>query len=107
MSDDAIDLSQIYFTSAVAGLRLILIRGTTLNAPPAQAHGGCLNSGVTVALPGGSLAPWASINVGFLLGVQQSGAFRFLLNVEALTGTTEATATEARPTKSPDHTKQR
>jgi len=61
----------------------ILISGTTLDAP-AQANGGGLNSSATVALPGGTLANGASINVRFLLGVQQDGAFRFLINVEAL-----------------------
>ncbi|MDQ1522549.1 MAG: hypothetical protein QOE47_473, partial [Pyrinomonadaceae bacterium] len=43
-----------------------------------------LNSSVTVALPGGTLANGASINVRFLLGVMQDGQFRFLVNVEAL-----------------------
>jgi hypothetical protein len=49
-----------------------------------QPGGGGLNSGATVALPGGTLANGASVNVRFLLGVQQDGAFRFLINVEAL-----------------------
>jgi len=65
---------------------VITIEGTTLEQPPAQTIGGGLNSTasattVTLASP---LAPGASVNVQFLLGVQQGGSFRFLLNVEAL-----------------------
>jgi hypothetical protein len=61
------------------------VRGTLLEQPPAQASGGGLNSTLVVPLPGGALIQNASIDVQFLLGVQQDGAFRFLVNVEALT----------------------
>jgi hypothetical protein len=63
----------------------IFIVGTTLDAP-VQTSGGGYNSSVTVDLPGGMLANGASVNVRFLLGVQQEGSFRFLINVEALPG---------------------
>jgi uncharacterized repeat protein (TIGR01451 family) len=65
----------------------IIINGTTLHAP-LQPNGGGINSSAIVALPGGTLANGASINVRFLLGVQQDGLFRFLINVEALPGLT-------------------
>jgi hypothetical protein len=39
---------------------------------------------VSVAVLGGTLASGASINVRFLLGVQQEGSFRFLINVEEM-----------------------
>ena len=60
--------------------------GTTLEQPPNQSLGGGLNSTVgvgtvTLATP---LAPGASINLQVVLGVQQSGAFKFFVNVEAL-----------------------
>jgi uncharacterized repeat protein (TIGR01451 family) len=61
------------------------VRGTILEQPPAQPLGGGLNSTVTVTLPGGGLAPGASVEVQFLLGVQQEGNFRFLINTEGLT----------------------
>jgi glucose/arabinose dehydrogenase len=64
---------------------LLTVRGTLLEQPPAQASGGGLNSTLVVPLPGGALIQNASIDVQFLLGVQQDGAFRFLVNVEALT----------------------
>jgi hypothetical protein len=67
----------------------VLVKGTTVG-PPAQSSGGGLNSALVVALPGGSLAPNASVSVQFVLGVQQGGNFRFLVNVEALTGTPAA-----------------
>ncbi|MBC7930508.1 MAG: lamin tail domain-containing protein [Rubrivivax sp.] len=66
------------------------VQGTTLEqssvAPPAQPNGGGFNSTfsagtITLATP---LAPGNSINVRFLLGIQQTGTFRFFLNVEAL-----------------------
>src|SRR5205085_2875894 len=62
------------------------IEGLTLEAPPAQAQGGGLNSTlsagvITMASP---LAPNNSINVHFTLGVMQGGNFRIFVNVEAL-----------------------
>jgi hypothetical protein len=64
----------------------ITVRGTTLETPPAQALGGANNSSMsagTITL-GTPLAPGASINLQFLLGVQQTGSFKFFFNIEAL-----------------------
>lgn len=64
----------------------VTVRGTTLEAPPTQSLGGGLNSTLsagTIALST-PLAPGASINVQWLLGVQQTGRFRFIVNTEAL-----------------------
>jgi endonuclease G, mitochondrial len=63
------------------------VQGTTLEQPPAQANGGALNSTlaagtVTLAQP---LANGQSIDLQFLLGVQQAGTFRFFINIEAVT----------------------
>ena len=68
------------------GQEVVTVTGLTLETPPAQTNGGGLNSTLTVALPGGALAPGNTIDVQFLLGVQQQGNFRFLVNVEALPG---------------------
>jgi hypothetical protein len=62
------------------------VQGTTLEQPPSQPNGGGFNSSmsagtVTLATP---LANGASINLQFLLGIQQTGNFKFYLNVEAL-----------------------
>src|SRR5262249_41614061 len=60
--------------------------GTTVEQPPTQAMGGALNSTMsagTITLPT-PLAPGQSINLQFLLGVQQTGAFKFFFNIEAL-----------------------
>jgi hypothetical protein len=59
------------------------LTGTTLEGP-AQPNGGGYNSSLTVIPPSGSLANGASINVRWLLGVQQNGKFRFFITVEAL-----------------------
>ncbi|HJT65584.1 MAG TPA: lamin tail domain-containing protein [Pyrinomonadaceae bacterium] len=65
---------------------LIEVAGLTLETPPAQPLGGGFNSTLsagTIALDT-PLAPNSSITVNFLLGVQQTGAFKFFVNVEAL-----------------------
>jgi uncharacterized delta-60 repeat protein len=69
-----------------SGTSSITVRGTTLETPPTQALGGGFNSTlssgtVTLANP---LANGASIDVRFLLGVQQTGNFKIYLNIEAL-----------------------
>lgn len=61
----------------------VMVKGITLEQPPSQPLGGGLNSSIRVDLPPGGLAPGQSINVQFLLGVVQSGYFRFLFNMEA------------------------
>ncbi|HEY3581416.1 MAG TPA: lamin tail domain-containing protein [Pyrinomonadaceae bacterium] len=65
---------------------LIDIAGLTLETPPSQPLGGGFNSTlsagtITLETP---LAANSSITVNFLLGVQQTGRFRFFVNVEAL-----------------------
>src|SRR5262249_8956537 len=59
----------------------------TLEQPPGQPNGGGFNSSlssdtITLATP---LALGESINVHFLLGVQQTGSFKFYVNIEVLT----------------------
>lgn len=77
------DLRLLASTDTTANGGTIIIMGTSLDAP-AQVNGGGLNSSVTVALPGGGLVNGASVNVRFLLGVQQEGSFRFIVNLDAL-----------------------
>jgi hypothetical protein len=64
----------------------VTVQGTTLEVPPTQPNGGGFNSSlsagaVALATP---LAPGASINVRFLLGIQTTGTFKFFINIEAL-----------------------
>jgi hypothetical protein len=57
-----------------------------LEQPPSQPNGGAFNgsySAGTVTL-GTPLANGASINLRFLLGIQQTGTFKFFFNIEAL-----------------------
>src|SRR5689334_1480667 len=65
----------------------VTVLGTTLEQPPTQNNGGGFNSSlssdqVTLATP---LAPGDSINLHFLLGIQQTGSFKFFVNIELLT----------------------
>jgi len=65
----------------------VTVFGTTLEQPPNQTNGGGFNSSLssdTVTLPT-PLASGDSINVHFLLGIQQTGSFKFYVNVEILT----------------------
>src|SRR5207237_2589472 len=64
----------------------VLVKGTAVEQPPTQGSGGGLNSTMSAPLQGGAIAPGASVNVQFTLGVQAGGRFRFLVNVEAGTG---------------------
>jgi len=64
----------------------VTVFGTTVEEPPTQSLGGALNSSMsagTITLPT-PLLPGQSINLQFLLGVQQTGAFKFFFNIEAL-----------------------
>jgi hypothetical protein len=72
-------------TVTVAG-NPVSVLGTTLDEPPTQALGGGLNSSLrvgTITL-GSPLANGASADVQFMLGVQQTGSFRFWVTVDAL-----------------------
>ena len=67
----------------------VTVNGTTLEqatTPHHQPNGGGFNSSMgagTITL-GTPLANGASINLQFLLGIQQTGSFRIYMNVEAL-----------------------
>ncbi len=66
---------------------VITVQGTTLEQPPAQVSGGGFNSSlssdtITLKTP---LADGESIDVRFLLGIMQTGTFKFFINVEAIT----------------------
>lgn len=68
------------------GTSNVTVQGTTLEQPPSQPNGGGFNSSlssgtVTLATP---LANGASLDLRFLLGIQQTGSFKFYVNVEAL-----------------------
>jgi hypothetical protein len=76
-------------TATLSNQTVVSVRGVRLEEPPPQPNGGGFNSSVsadfiTLATP---LAPGASINVQFTLGVMRTGTFRHILSIEALTGT--------------------
>jgi len=69
-----------------SGTSNVTVQGTTLEQPPSQPNGGGFNSSMsagTVTL-GTPLANGATIDMRFLLGIQQTGSFKFYLNIEAL-----------------------
>ena len=69
-----------------SGTSNVTVEGTALQQPPSQPNGGGFNSsmGVVNITLGTPLANGASLDVRFLLGIQQTGFFRFYLNIEAL-----------------------
>ena len=69
-----------------SGTSNVTVQGTTLEQQPSQPNGGGFNSSlssgtVTLATP---LANGATLDLRFLLGIQQTGSFKFYVNVEAL-----------------------
>ena len=69
-----------------SGTSNVTVNGTTLEQPPSQPNGGGFNSSlsagtITLATP---LANGASIDIRFLFGIQQTGSFKYTLNIEAL-----------------------
>jgi hypothetical protein len=69
-----------------SGTSNVTVQGTTLEQPPSQLNGGGFNSTlsagtITLATP---LANGGSIDVRFLFGVQQTGAYKFFIVFEAL-----------------------
>jgi hypothetical protein len=64
----------------------VTAKGTTLETPPSQPNGGGLNSTLAVGSVnlGAPLASQASVDVQFLLGIEMTGSFRFLIITEAL-----------------------
>lgn len=77
-------------TCAASGLTppcSVTIQGSTLEQPPSQPNGSAFNGSLsagTISLDT-PLADGASINIRFLLGLQQTGSFKFYVNVEAIT----------------------
>jgi hypothetical protein len=64
----------------------ITIEGTILEQPPSQPNGGGFNSSLAAVIPlGRFIGNGESINLQFLFGVQQPGAFKLYINVEANT----------------------
>lgn len=79
-------LSSSQVTVSLSGGGTAIVEGTTLETPPAQTLGGGFNSTLSAGTItfGRPLGPNLSVNLRFLLGVQQQGNFRFLVNVETL-----------------------
>jgi hypothetical protein len=69
-----------------SGTSNVTVNGTTLEQPPSQPNGGGFNSSMSagVVTLGTPVANGASVDVRFLLGIQQTGSFKFYINVEAL-----------------------
>jgi uncharacterized repeat protein (TIGR01451 family) len=64
----------------------VTVRGLILETPPVQQFGGAFNSSLSDGLVNlqTPLAPGESINIRFLFGIQKTGLFRVLVNIETL-----------------------
>ena len=74
-----------------SGTSNVTVQGTTLEQPASQPNGGGFNSSLssgTISLDT-PLANGASLDLRFLLGIQQTGSFKVYVNVEALTDVPE------------------
>ncbi len=67
-------------------LSTVLVHGTTLEQPPSQPNGSGFNGSLSVGTVtlGTPLAAGASVDVRFLLGIQQTGVARFCVAPETL-----------------------
>ena len=72
----------------LTGGSTVAVNGTTLEQPPMQPNGGGFNSSMsaTSVTPTSPLPAGGSINLQFLMGVQQTGCFQFAVVAEALPG---------------------
>jgi predicted extracellular nuclease len=72
--------------SVMVGGNPVTVRGTTVEQPPTQANGGGWDTTMKVGVisTGAPLADGQSVSVQFLLGIQQTGAFKFFINIEAV-----------------------
>jgi subtilisin-like proprotein convertase family protein len=72
-----------------SGTSNVAVQGTTLEQPPSQPNGSGFNGSLSVGTitPGTPLAAGASVDVRFLLGVQQTGAARFCIVAETVPAT--------------------
>jgi hypothetical protein len=73
-------------TNSACPAQTCVVQQATLETPPSQPNGGAFNSAlsvgtVTVATP---IPPGGQVNIQFLLGIQQTGTFKFFVNVETL-----------------------
>ena len=71
--------------SVMVGGNPVTVRGTTVEQPPTQVNGGGWNTSMRVGVITANvpLANGDSVSVQFLLGVMQTGNFRFFINIEA------------------------
>lgn len=78
------DLRPRTSTDTVVGA--VTVRGTTLEQPPSQPHGGGFNSSLRVGSvsPATPLPPGGTVAVQILLGIQQTGSYRFCAGIEGL-----------------------
>jgi uncharacterized repeat protein (TIGR01451 family) len=69
-----------------SGTSNVTVQGTTLEQPPSQPNGSGFNGSLSVPTVtlGTPLANGASVDVRFLLGIQQTGAFKFGIVPEGL-----------------------
>jgi hypothetical protein len=86
------------------GTSTVPVAGTQAEEPPNQPLGGGVNSAIELITPV-NIASGASINVEFNLGVMQNGAFRFLVNVEAVVAPAAPVSEASAGLKNPSATK--
>jgi len=63
--------------------QLVTVQGTVMDEPPSLARGGGYNSAMTLQLPQ-PLAPGESASFQLMVGLMNTGSFRFIVSVEAL-----------------------
>lgn len=80
---DLRELNSIDTTVTLSDGTSVPVKGTTVEGP-SQPNGGGLSTSLLVILPANGLAAGQSVNVQFVLGVQQGGFYRFYVLNEAI-----------------------
>jgi hypothetical protein len=80
---DLRELDSLDTTVTLSDGTSVPVKGTTLEGP-SQPNGGGLSTSLLVTLPASGLPAGQSVNVQFVLGVQQGGNFRFMVLMEAI-----------------------
>jgi hypothetical protein len=80
---------------AITGGHVVTVQNLSVAAPATASPGGGLDTTLTIPLPGGSLAPGASVSVALSLAVDRHGPFWFGYDLDALSAPAAAPARQS------------
>jgi hypothetical protein len=76
----------------ITGGHTVTVQNLSLDAPATASPGGGLDTTFTIPLPGGSLAPGASVSIALSFAVDRHGPYWYSYDVDAMTASAVASA---------------